>query len=252
MSLQEKFAALDYIRASIENIHYNCTPYNVAFLESPSIRRTLMPKAWSDHRMADENRAAYERHPQVFDTVDRPSEAGSPNLLIRNASLDAEYTKPRSTVFIPIDGKAFARIGSAEFTFVLVEKWVAERIKNAREFLPPQYIVLYPEVMEIVPDFDRNTVTMNIFALGIIDSPHDNHATANFATIKHIGCPFFFGFESVYDARFNICQTHEVRKYRAHPWMMTNDDNDDEDKPSYISVNQRKKRALKQDDDNEN
>lgn len=243
---------IDYIHANIDCIHYNCTPYDVTFVESPSIRRTLMPKAWSDHRMADEKLAAYERHPQNFATVDRPSKSGAPNLPIRNASMDFKYIS-RSTVFIPIDGNARSRIGDAEYTFVLVEKWVAERIKSAREFLSPRIVVLYPEVMEIVPDFDRTTVTMNVFALGAVESPHDVCAVQNFATIKRNGCPFFFGSEASYDALTDKGDSIALRGLCVDPWRVPNRDNDDDsDKPIYVVTNQTKKRTLKHADNSEN
>lgn len=249
MSQKDRVDALNYIQASIQNIHYNCTPYDITFVETPSIRRTLMPKAWSDHRMADEKQAAYERHPQEFNTVDRPSKEGSPNLLFRDASLDAEYKKKRSTIFIPIDGKASTRVGNTKFTFVFVEKWVAERIKNAREFLPPQYIVLYPEVMEIVPDFDRNTVAMNVFAIGSITSPNDTGAIMNTLITSSTNCPFFFGYEAEYNAYFDGRSTLELYPPRCKPWLAANDDGRSS---THISVNQRKKRVLNQDDDSEN
>lgn len=220
-----KFDALLLVVNNPEMIHCNCTGYDVMFDERPNT--TQRSTSYFEHPsryLAANMRPPYIRYsPRCnFLGSSRSRNLNEMQLPIRIASFDAEYCETENTLFILVDSSQRILVDDLPFTFVLIPQWAAEIVKRHREFLPPQFIVLYPEASHIEADANYK-LEMRIQTLGAVMSPHTRLLDTN-ALVLPTGSPIYFGSEVDYDvmATSEAVNTRNPR-YKHTVWCEIND-----------------------------
>lgn len=216
-----KFNALLLVVNNPENIHCNCTGYDVTFDERPNVTQRSSSVVEHPSRQLNGNmRPPYIRYSSRCNFLG----LNETQLPIRIASFDAEYYETEHTLFISVDSSRRTIVDGLPFTFVLIPQWAAEIVKRHREFLPPQFIVLYPEASHITADA-TSRLELRIQSLGAVMSPHVQLLDTN-ALVLPTGSPIYFGMEAQYDvmARDDAVENTRDPRYKHTIWCESSDD----------------------------
>lgn len=221
-----KFDALLLVVNNPEKIHCNCTGYDVTFDERPNLtqRNTSYFEHASRQLMANMQPPYIRYSPRCnFLGSSRSRNLNEMQLPIRIASFDAEYYETENTLFISVDSSQRVMVDDLPFTFVLIPQWAAEIVKRHREFLPPQFIVLYPEASHIEADANGG-MELRIQMLGAVMSPHTQLLDTN-ALVLPTGSPIYFGSEVEYDVMATGEAVENTRdpRYKHTIWCETDD-----------------------------